>query len=82
METEGKPSSSKPSESQGAVSFVVDFDDSPKKQAKPPKALMQRQRQTRSTVSGETLAEKQRQAEERRKVSTASVVVLDVVSSQ
>ena len=57
-------------DSQGAVSFVVSFDNFPAKQVKLPKSLATRkQRQAKSTLTEEVLAEKQKKAEERRKVS-------------
>ena len=66
MEPEGKAT-----EPQGAVSFVVSFNDSFIKQKKLPKSLAaRRNRQARSVITEESLAEKQRQAEERRKVTS------------
>ena len=57
--------------SPGAVSFVVDFDEATSKRCTPPRALLRKQRAARTPVSEESLAEKQRRAEERREVSSS-----------
>ena len=58
-------------EAQGAVSFVVSFNECPPKQRRLPKGLAARreQRQTKASLTGQSIAEKQRRAEERRQVA-------------
>lgn len=58
-------------DSQGAVSFVVSFNESPKKQRKLPKGLAERrqQRLAKTLLTEESIVEKQKKAQERRKVS-------------
>ena len=51
-----------------AVSFTVDFDEPKKKPRRLPKNLSSERLQKRPELSHESLAEKQRLAEERRKV--------------
>lgn len=54
-----------------AFSFSVDFNDQPKKaKRKPPKHLLERHK--KKEISQETIEEKQRKAEDRRKVSIPS----------
>ena len=67
MATEGKAI-----DAQGAVSFVVSFNESPPKQRKLPKGLAARRQQqkAKASLTGESIAEKQKRAEERRQVST------------
>lgn len=57
-------------EPQGAVSFEVGFNESPKKQRKLPKGLAARRQRQQAKVSltEESIAEKQKRAEARRQV--------------
>ena len=57
-------------EPQGAVSFVVSFNECPPKQRRLPKGLAARreQRQAKASFTEQSIAEKQRRAEERRQV--------------
>lgn len=66
MAAEGKET-----DSQGGVSFVFSFNESSTKQGKLPKGLAARrqQRQAKASLTGESIAEKQKKAEERRQVS-------------
>ena len=56
--------------SQGAVSFVVTLGESAPKQRRLPKGLAARrqQREAKASFTGQTIAEKQKRAEERRQV--------------
>lgn len=58
-------------ESQGAVSFMVNFNDVPSKPRRLPKGLAARreQQQAKASLTEQTIAEKQKRAEERRQVS-------------
>ena len=57
---------------QGAVSFVVSFNESQSKQRRLPKGLAARrkQRQGKASFTEESIAEKQKRAEERREVGS------------
>lgn len=61
-------------DSQGAVSFVVSFNEAPTKQTKLPKGLAERRQQqlAKTLLTEEGIAEKQKKAQDRRKVSTYS----------
>lgn len=67
-------------DSQGAVSFVVSFNETPTKQRKLPKGLAARrkQRQAGTSLTEESIAEKQKRAEARRKVSITNFSVKHV----
>lgn len=69
-------------DSQGAVSFVVSFNESPKKQRKLPKGLAERrqQRLAKTLLTEESIAEKQRKAQERRKVVRTSTLTHTLTS--
>ena len=58
-------------DTQGAVSFVVSFNETPKKQIKLPKGLAarRRQQQAKASLTDDSIAEKQKRAEARRQVS-------------
>ena len=57
-------------EPQGGVSFVVGFNEFPSKQRRLPKALAARreQQQAKASLTEQSIAEKQKRAEERRQV--------------
>ena len=59
-------------EPQGAVSFVVSFNECPPKHRRLPKGLAARreQRQAKASFTEQSIAEKQRRAEERRQVAS------------
>lgn len=65
-------SAADPSKTSSAISFSVDFDQPKKAKRKPPKHLLERHNK-RKEVSQESIEEKQRRAEDRRKVCWSSI---------